>query len=117
MFTSPRMVLCLVLGLAALVLCLVLQQVMPGSLLTITLYKAHLMALGGWGGYWLDRMLFPYDRPHKYREIEEIEDPTESDGLPGEYVTGFFQYGSFGQATLRRAIVVAACLICVALGA
>ena len=43
---------------------LVVQEVWPGSVVAVTLYKAHLMALGGWGGYWLDRALFPYQRPH-----------------------------------------------------
>ncbi len=31
------------------------QKYVPGSMLAVSLYKAHLLALGGWGGYWLDR--------------------------------------------------------------
>lgn len=68
----------------------------PGSLLAVSLYKAHLMAMGGWGGYWIDRALFPYARPDKMAKID------------GVYL---------GPSMLRRAIVVAACLICVGLGA
>ncbi len=99
-------------------LALWLQTAFTGSLVAVTLYKAHLLALGGWGGYWLDRALFPYDRPHEYLAAEEeIDDPTEAaaarDGLALRVCTG----ASFGQAMLRRAIVVAACLICVGLGA
>lgn len=63
----------------------------PGSLVAVSLYKAHLMALGGWGGYWIDRVLFPYARPDKVNDM--------------------------ATAMLRRAIVVAACLVCVGLGA
>jgi Putative 2/3 transmembrane domain holin len=95
-------------------LALWVQSIAPGTLIAVTLYKAHLMALGGWGGYWLDRGLFPYDRPHQYWEQDE-SDSAES----GEVVEHVEVVASslFGQATLRRAIIVAACLICVGLGA
>lgn len=85
----------LVFALVLLALALVCQAYWPGHVLTVTVYKAHLLALGGFGGYWLDRALFPYARP---------------DNLVDEAVL-------FNAATLRRAIVVAACLICVGLGA
>ena len=120
MSAIPRMLVFLVLTLLLMVLSLILQQSQPGSLLAVTLYKAHLMALGGWGGYWLDRSLFPYDRPHKYFQIDDstdIEDASESDDLPIQYATATAHFGSFGHSMLRRAIIVAACLICVGLGA
>ena len=41
---------------------LLVQHIYPGSVVAVTLYKAHLMVLGGWGGYWLDRALFPRER-------------------------------------------------------
>jgi len=117
MVAIPRMLVFLVLMLLLMVLSLFLQQSQPGSLLAVTVYKSHLMALGGWGGYWLDRSLFPYDRPHLYLEDgeDEIEDSAPADGFV-EGVTAV-AYGAFGQAMLRRAIIVAACLICVGLGA
>lgn len=113
MFSVPRMLVCLVLTLVLMALSLFLQQAAPGSLLAVTLYKAHLMALGGWGGYWLDRGLFPYDRPHEY--LQKTGEPeVQIDGMiTGELVA----YQSFGLSMLRRAIIVAACLLCVGLGA
>lgn len=120
MFSLPRMLVCLVVTLALMALSLFVQHAVPGSLLAVTLYKAHLMALGGWGGYWLDRGLFPYARPHEH--IQEVEDVIPEDGgLPG--VESFIQgmplvtSNAFSQIMLRRAIIVAACLICVGLGA
>lgn len=118
MFSLPRMLVCLVLTLMLMALSLYLQQVAPGSLLAVTLYKAHLMALGGWGGYWLDRGLFPYDRPHTYLLDDQ---PKIDDG--GPYNEPDMKVGvlvstrDFGSATLRRAVIVAACLVCVGLGA
>jgi hypothetical protein len=108
-----------VLSVLLFVLAYALHQVDPGNLLAVTVYKANLMSLGGWGGYWLDRALFPYDRPHEY-----LEGPGHSRSAHISADTGGAMYLSppitdptFGQATLRRAIVVAACLVCVGLGA
>lgn len=86
----------------------------PGSLIAVSLYKAHLMALGGWGGYWIDRALFPYDRPHEYLEADMNAEPEYNDGIVSISHTALRQ---FGLSMLRRAVVVAACLICVGLGA
>jgi len=110
------MVLCLVLTLALMALSLALQAYQPGTLVAVTAYKAHLMALGGWGGYWLDRALFPYDRPHTYLlgaetvEACEVEQPELVEGV-------FVGAANFGASMMRRAIIVAACLLCVGLGA
>jgi len=93
------------------------QQADPGSVLAVTLYKAHLMSLGGWGGYWLDRALFPYDRPHLYVEPDDdqVFDDAEADD-PALAQLAVATNG-FHLAMLRRAVVVAACLVCVGLGA
>lgn len=48
------------------------------------------VALGAWLGYWIDRTLFPYSRPH------------DLDGI------------ARGAAEKRRAMIVAACLIALA---
>jgi hypothetical protein len=74
------------------------------------------VCIAGWGGYWLDRALFPYDRPHSYLMEAETIEATEA--TQPEYVEGVFVgAGNFGASMLRRAIIVAACLICVGLGA
>ena len=105
-----RMVGALAFTLALIVLAFLVQAGWPGSLVAVSLYKAHLMALGGWGGYWIDRALFPYDRPHEYLE-------GDSDALDGTVAISHVALQQFGLSMLRRAIVVAAGLICVGLGA
>lgn len=94
------------------------QELAPGNLLAVTVYKAHLLALGGWGGYWLDRALFPYDRPHLYLLHDPDEDDVDGPGQQGaDYLQVADGHNTFGHAMLRRAIVVAACVLCVGLGA
>lgn len=109
----PRMLGWLLSTAALIVLAHWLQQSQPGSLLAVTAYKAHLLALGGWGGYWLDRALFPYDRPHQYLELADDQDDVAEGVATAELVAG----NAFGSSMLRRSIIVAACLICVGLGA
>ncbi len=115
---SPRMLFWLALTIVLMVLSLLFQAVAPGNLISVTLYKAHLLALGGWGGYWLDRALFPYDRPHEYAEDPEKSHKASWQGYsPKEESAVLVSTNNFGQAMLRRAIIVAACLITVGLGA
>lgn len=64
--------------------------------LPVTLYKLSLISAGGAVGYWIDRSLFPYARPDDYWVAPGIETAA---------------------AMLRRAIIVAACIVGVALGA
>jgi len=110
---SPRMLNWALATLALMFVALWAHTTWPGSVVAVTLYKAHLMALGGWGGYWLDRALFPYDRPHEYLLLDDEPEDKAEDLIQGQLVAG----SSFGLAMLRRAIVVAACLLCVGLGA
>jgi hypothetical protein len=107
MFKSFRMFSWVVLTAVLLGAALFAQSAWPGSVVSVSLYKAHLMALGGWGGYWLDRALFPYARPDFF--IDQADPVTGKDTL--------VYSNAFASAMLRRAIVVAACLICVGLGA
>jgi hypothetical protein len=65
--------------------------------LSVTLYKLSLVSLAAVVGYWVDRGLFPYARPDKLRMIRR----------------GF----EVEAAYLRRAILVAACIVGVSLGA
>lgn len=101
----------LFISLGLLALSLWCQSQWPGNVLTVTVYKAHLMALGGYGGYWLDRALFPYSRPH-----EHLYHQTWHSSRGGSVDQAHADDG-FAPSTLRRAIIVAACLICVGLGA
>ena len=110
---SPRMLGWALLTAVLIVLALYFQGEHPGTLIAVTLYKAHLMALGGWGGYWLDRALFPYDRPHQYLECYETPEQIAEGLATADLVAS----SAFGQSMLRRAVIVAACLICVGLGA
>lgn len=122
----PRMLAWVAASLLLIITARFAQDLAPGSILAVSLYKAHLLALGGWGGYWLDRALFPYDRPHQHvlpaGERVWIEpdtaDPAGSNA-PIEAELATSEADSFGLAmsSLRRAIVVAACLVCVGLGA
>lgn len=142
-----RMVPWLLLTLALMVGALLVQGAQPGSVVAVTLYKGHLMALGGWGGYWLDRALFPYERPHEVAGAETVlaEDAYAAycfaaggvtfDGKP---LPTFDQLGADRQAcwraavtanannlpgtlydvaTIRRALIVLGALLCVGLGA
>lgn len=107
MSKSYRMISWVVLTAVLLAASLFAQSALPGNVVSVSLYKAHLMALGGWGGYWLDRALFPYARPDQIIRGVSTAGVAASD-------EAFFVYCT---AMLRRAIVVAACLVCVGLGA
>lgn len=61
----------------------------------VTLYKVSLVTLAAVVGYWLDRSMFPYGRP------DDLADDPDA----------------FGAAMLRRAIVVAAAMVAMGLGA
>ncbi len=99
-FVFPRLTFLGLLTAVLIVISYALQQSpLAGTLLAVSAYKANLLALGGWGGYWLDRALFPYGRPHQYTH------------------GGAEAVSEFSPATIRRAIIVAACLVCVGLGA
>lgn len=67
----------------------------------IVLHKLSLVALAGVFGYWLDRHLFPYARPH----LAIANCRIDARAVP--LAAG---------AMIRRAIIVAACLIAVAVG-
>jgi Putative 2/3 transmembrane domain holin len=114
MFTTlfdkfPRMLLWALLTIVLIGMALYAQSTYPGNIFAVTLYKAHLMALGGWGGYWLDRALFPYARPHEALTAS-VQYPNDRSASLANAQLGFF-------SMLRRAIIVAACLVCVGLGA
>jgi hypothetical protein len=63
----------------------------------VSLYKINLVMIAGVVGYWLDRALFPYARPEVWSEGGHAE--------------------IFAACMLRRAVIVAASMIAVGLGA
>lgn len=94
-FQTPRL-----LGWAAVALALtVLVWLMAPQQLPVTVYKLSLVSAAAVAGYWLDRSLFPYARP---------DDVLEALGHTSL---------SFAAAMLRRAIVVAAAMLAMGLGA
>lgn len=99
----PRLTICLVISIVLMLLAFVFRSSDP--LISVSLYKAHLMSLGGWGGYWLDRLAFPYGRPHIYCKDGVCDIQTDVDAAALNY------------ASIRRAIVMAATLICAGLAA
>ena len=104
----PRMLLCLLVSIALFAMMLGIESLWPGSQLAVTLNKAHLMSLGGWGGYWLDRWLFPYARPHAYLiDAQEADpQPIDVDGHVGYFEGAFVPNNAFDLSMLRRAVVV-----------
>lgn len=80
-------------------------------LVGVSLYKAHLMALGGWAGYWIDRGLFPYARPGDMGASQLFE---EASALPPIDLP---QAILAAAAFIRRALIVMGCLIAVSVGA
>lgn len=116
-----RMMGCLVTGVALLLAAAFWDLVLPGNPVARLLFSASLLAMGGWGGYWLDRALFPYDRPHLYLldDGDELDpdDGLDAAALGGDSTLQVCAGASFSYAMLRRAIVVAACLLCLGLAA
>lgn len=112
---QPRMLGCLIVGMALLLAADFWQVALPGSQVVRMFFNAALLALGGWGGYWLDRALFPYDRPHLY--LLDPDDELDDAALDGANAVSVYAGSSFSYAMLRRAIVVAACLLCLGLAA
>ncbi len=95
----PRMAgwLLIAVGLAAAVGLLAPHQ------LPVTLYKLSLVVAAAVVGYWLDRSLFPYARP------DDLLAMWSQEPLP--------KFLAFGAAMLRRALIVAAAMLAVGLGA
>lgn len=88
------------------VLTLVVAVIAPQQL-PVSLYKLNLIALAAVAGYWLDRSLFPYARPDSFL-----------DGLWRPADCPLWVAGALAAASmLRRALIVAAAMIAVGLGA
>ena len=96
--------------------------------LPVSVYKMALVALAAVMGFWIDRSLFPYARPDKYLaelpEIEEVAPETAftdlREAVSFAEVEGYTpeHWALLGRAAmLRRAVIVAATMVAVCLGA
>lgn len=65
------------------------------SPLHIAVHKADLLSLGAWFGYWIDRAIAPYARPHRALASGEL---------------------SLAACMLRRAFIVSSAMIVMGLG-
>lgn|SRR4051812_22126192 len=81
-------------GVLALVLVLAILFLAPAQL-PVLLLKLTEVSLAGFVGYWIDRAIFPYARPHTFAASE-------------------YKQHALGLAMVRRAIIVGACLVAVA---
>lgn len=80
-------------------------------LLSVTLYKLSLVTLAAVLGYWIDRAVFNYMRPHELLEQYELNSSWDD---PDRAVWDRIQAAI---ATIRRAIIMAAVIIAISLGA
>jgi hypothetical protein len=98
-----------------LLLALAVWLLAPGQL-PVSLYKLSLVAMAAVAGYWIDRALFPYSRPDGYLACEWRGSGTAPDGqVDFPLVSAYHRV--FAAALLRRAIIVAATMLAVGLGA
>ena len=113
--------------LAAVALAVLVWQLAPQQL-PVSVYKLSLVALSAVAGYWIDRSLFPYARPDFFLMLGAADPGDGPDDEPDQGPDGSVQLlvqaapdtallQLMGQAMLRRAIVVAATMLAVGLGA
>ena len=112
----------------ALALALVVFLIAPQQL-PVSIYKLSLVSMAAVAGYWIDRSLFPYARPDGQlaRELLEARPLIEVDGTAEECgsddVCAMATAASncdvylLIAAMLRRAVIVAAAIMAVSLGA
>lgn len=95
----------------------VLIFVLAPQQIPVSLYKINLIAMAGVVGYWLDRSLFPYARPDSFLALF-MEDDARIDGGQ-RFNRDYFVHNDllFVASQIRRAIIVAASMIAVGLGA
>ena len=99
--------------LAVLVIPLAPQQI------PVAVYKLLLITAAAFAGYYIDRELFPYARPDGYLALdnEDRHGPVYRGPYDADYRVASGYELIFAYAMLRRAIVVGACVVAVALGA
>lgn len=91
----------------------------------VTVYKLSLVALAAVAGYWIDRSLFPYARPDCFLADEDNAEEVPAPGSPECGTDDVCVLGVVSEANprlmaaamLRRAIIVAAAMLAMGLGA
>ncbi|MCL1960499.1 MAG: putative holin [Desulfovibrionaceae bacterium] len=110
---------------AAFVLALLVWLLAPQQL-PVSLYKLSLVAMAAVAGYWIDRSLFPYARPGEFLadedDAQDAPPVTELEpAAPHEcelcVAASDSQPLLLAAAMLRRAVIVAATMLAVGLGA
>lgn len=100
--------------LTALLLIIAIALISPQQL-PVALYKLSLISLAAVVAYWLDRSLFPYARPDSYLQYDWRCTGTRCElDADHQVAQGYRQV--FAAAMLRRAIIVGAVVVGVALG-
>ncbi|HDP5134919.1 TPA: putative holin [Escherichia coli] len=94
---------------AAVLLLLIIALVSPQQL-PVVVYKLSLISLAAVLGYWLDRSLFPKARPGQYLKHDERL------MAEGRWPVQTGLHLVFATALLRRALIVAAVCLAVAMG-
>lgn len=112
----PRLYSLMLITVAALVL---LYFIAPQQL-PVALYKFTLVTLAALVGYWIDRLIFPYARPDGYlafdwREVRPTL-PKYGDDYQVDYLVEEEHRLVFAAAMLRRALIMIAIVLGVALG-
>lgn len=105
----------------ALVLSVLVWLVAPQQL-PVSLYKLSLVTMAAVAGYWIDRSLFPYARPDDLLILGTADRAVEETGPDGaalsyQATTDAPMLRLMGLAMIRRAVIVAAAMIAVSLGA
>ena len=107
--------------LTALLLILAIALISPQQL-PVALYKLSLISLAAVVAYWLDRSLFPYARPDSYLKYDwrctgtSCELDADHQVAQGYHQVAQGYHQVFAAAMLRRAIIVGAVVVGVALG-
>ena len=94
---------------AAVLLLLIIALVSPQQL-PVVVYKLSLISLASVLGYWLDRSLFPKARPGQYLKHDERL------MAEGRWPVQTGLHLVFSAALIRRALIVAAVCLAVAMG-
>jgi hypothetical protein len=101
---------------------LVLVWAIRPQQLSLSVYKLSLVTLAGVVGYWLDRSMFPYARPDEFLpETRRALELPSDDGCDGRgcllIAPDEAQLRLAGDAMKRRALIVAATMLAMGLGA
>ncbi len=84
------------------------------SKMWLMFYAIVKIAVGAYSGYWVDRVVFPYARPDSYLKrdhqlsVYETDNESEHNMVVNTWPTG---EELLSKAALRRAVIIAACIL------